>query len=84
VQFTEPFTRHRLSQNISNLLLSADVLNVQLPVFDTLSNEMEPDSNMFTSIVEDMILTEGYSRLAIHFQYEGRALLSLQLSKQSC
>jgi hypothetical protein len=76
-QFTEPFTRQWLCQYISNLPLSADMLNVQFHVPDTLPNEMKSDINVFTSIVEDMILTEGYSRLAIHLQDEGLALLAL-------
>jgi hypothetical protein len=81
VQFTEPFTRQWLCQYISDLLLSADMLNVQLLISHGLLNKMESNINVFNSIMEDMILDEGYNRLAIHLQDESRALLTLQLSE---
>jgi hypothetical protein len=81
--FTEPFTRQWLCQYISDLLLSADMLNVQL-LISGLLNKMESNINVFNSIMEDKILAEGYSRLAIHLQDESRALLTLQLSEQPC
>jgi hypothetical protein len=81
-QFAETISRERLRQNVSDLLLSADVLNVHLPISNTLPNEMESHIYVFASVMENMILTEGYSRLAIHLQQEGCALLAFQLCKQ--
>jgi hypothetical protein len=43
---------------------------------------MESHIYVFASVMENMILTEGYSRLAIHLQQEGCALLAFQLCKQ--
>ena len=65
-KFTEPITRQRLCQDVSKLLLSADVLNVHLPISNTVPNEMESHIFVFTSVMENGILSEGYSRLAIH------------------
>ena len=76
-QLAEMITRQRLRQDISQLLLSADVLNVHLPVANALSNEMIAHIYMFTSIVENGILTECNRRSAVHLQNEGRALLAL-------
>jgi hypothetical protein len=81
-QFAETISRERLRQNVGDLLLSADVLNVHLPISNTLPNEMESHIYVFASVMENMILTEGYSRLAIHLQQEGCALLAFQLCKQ--
>jgi len=75
-EFTEPVSCQRLRQNISNLLLSADVFNVQFPVSNTLPNEMKPHIYMFTTFVEDGILTEGNGRLAVHLEDKGCALLA--------
>ena len=72
----------RLRQNVGDLLLSADVLNVHLPISNTLPNEMKSHIYVFTSVVENRILTESYSRLAVHLQQESCALLALQLCKQ--
>ena len=81
-QFAETISRERLRQNVGDLLLSADVLNVHLPISNTLPNEMKSHIYVFTSVVENKILTEGYSRLAIHLQQESCAPLALQLCKQ--
>ena len=81
-QLAETITRQRLHQDINQLLLSANVLNVHLPVANALSNEMIAHIYMFTSIVENGILTECNRRLAVHLQNEGRALLALQLGQQ--
>jgi hypothetical protein len=67
-QLTETFTLQRLHQDISDLLLSADVLNVHPPISNALSNKVEPNINMFAPIMEDRVLTESYSRLAIHLE----------------
>jgi hypothetical protein len=45
---------------------------------------MEPHIYVFASVMKNGILTEGYSRLAIHLQQEGYALLALQLCRQLC
>jgi hypothetical protein len=37
---------------------------------------------MLASVMENGILTESYSRLAIHLQQEGCVLLAFQLCKQ--
>ena len=81
-KFTKPVSRQRLCQDVSQLLLSADVLNVQLPIPNTLADEMKSDIYMFTPIVEDRIFTESNSRLAVHLENEGCALLALQLGEQ--
>ena len=60
-------SREQLRQNVGDLLLSADVLNVHLPISNTVPNEMESHIFVFTSVMENGILSEGYSRLAIHF-----------------
>ena len=65
-QFAETISRERLRQNVGDLLLSADVLNVHLPISNTVKNEMESHIFVFTSVMENGILSEGYSRLAIH------------------
>ena len=80
-QLTEAISWQWLRQYVSNLLLSADVLNVQLLVSNTLSNEMKSYIYVFRTIMEHGILTECYSRLAIHLEDEGRPLLTLQLGK---
>jgi len=81
-KFTEPITRQRLCQDVSKLLLSADVLNVHSPVSNTLSNKMKSNINVLASIVKDRILTEGDCRLAVHLQQEGGALLACQVSQE--
>ena len=81
-KFAETITCQWLRRYVSELLLSADVFNVQLPVSNALPNEMKSHIYVFTSVVENGILTEGYSRLAIHLQQESCALLALQLCKQ--
>jgi hypothetical protein len=53
--------RQWIGKNVSDMLFSADMFNVHLPISNALSNEMKPDINMFTLIVEDGILTKGYS-----------------------
>ena len=58
-QLAETITRQRLRQDISQLLLSADVLNVHLPVANALSNEMIFHIYMLASIVKNRILTES-------------------------
>jgi hypothetical protein len=78
------FTRQRLHQDISDLLLSADVLNVHPPISNALSNKVEPNINMLAPIMEDRVLTKGYSRLAIHLELKWRAPLALQLGEQPC
>ena len=50
-------SRERLRQNVGDLLLSADVLNVHLHISNTLSNEMKSHIYVFTSVVENEILT---------------------------
>ena len=60
-QFAQTISRERLRQNVGDLLLSADVLNVHLPISNTLPNEMESHIYVFTSVMENRILTEGYS-----------------------
>ena len=81
-QLTEAISWQWLRQYVSNLLLSADVFNVQFPVSNTLPNEMKPHIYMFTTFMEDGILTEGNGRLAVHLEDKGCALLAFQLGKQ--
>ena len=58
-KFTKPVSRQRLCQDVSQLLLSADVLNVHPPVSNALSNKMKSNINVFASIVKNRILTES-------------------------
>ena len=55
----EAITCQRLRQDVSQLLLSADVLNVHCPVANALSNEMIFHIYMLASIVKNRILTES-------------------------
>jgi hypothetical protein len=56
-----------LGQNVRNLLFSPDVLNFYPPISDALMNEMKSSINVFTSIVEYMILTKSASRPRVSF-----------------
>jgi hypothetical protein len=47
------------------------MFNVHLLISDALANEVESHINMLTTIMENMILTEGNSQLAIHFEKKG-------------
>jgi hypothetical protein len=84
VQLTEALTCQRLRQNVDDLLLSTNMFDVHLPISNTLSNEMKSHIYVFALIVEDMILTECYTRLAIHLEKKGCALLVLQFDEQPC
>ena len=75
-QLTEAITRQRLRQDISQLLLSADVLNVHLPIPNALSNEMIAHIYMFTSIVETGFLLSAIADwLSIFRMKAARCLL---------
>jgi hypothetical protein len=62
------FCSEWLHEYVSNLLLSAYVLNVHPPVSNAFMNKMISHIYVLTSIVEDKILTECNSRLAVHLE----------------
>lgn len=64
----ETITRQWLRQHICNLLFSADMGNVQPPIIKTFPNEMKPHIYLLTPVMKNGILTESYSRLAIHLK----------------
>jgi hypothetical protein len=65
----EPYSRKWLRQDVCKLILSAHKLQTDLPVLDTLSNEMILSFDMLTSIMKHWFLTESNCRLVVHFNH---------------
>jgi hypothetical protein len=81
-QFTEPVTPKWLRQDVGQLLLSANMFDVQQSILKTVTNEMESDIYMLAPLMKERVLTESNCRLAVHLQLEGFSLLTFQLREQ--
>ena len=59
-QFTELVSPKWFCQYISQLLFSADMINVHLPIADAITKEMKSNIYVLTPFMKDRILTECY------------------------
>lgn len=68
-----------LCQYICQLLFSADMSHIHLPIFDAFSDEVKSCVYMLASFMKDGIFAESNSRLGVHLQKKWLALLIFQL-----
>ena len=57
----ELHSAQRLGQDVCQLSISTDVINIQFPFIDTLSDVMEPCVDMLAPIMKDRVLAESNS-----------------------
>ena len=69
-------------QSISELPLSADMLNVRPPISNAFTNKIESSIYVLASFMENRILTECNCRFAVYLQNERPALLTPQFREQ--
>jgi hypothetical protein len=59
-----------LCENVSELVLGADVTDIHAPFFQTALDEVVLDPDVLASLVEDGVLGQCQGRLAVHLELD--------------
>ena len=83
-QLTEMLPCQGFGLDVRQLLYSADCIDLHPTFFNTLSNEMIPNIDMFGAVVEDRVFAERDGGLVVYLQLDDAGFLTLELCDQPC
>jgi hypothetical protein len=70
-----------LRQNVSELILGVDIVGVDKSLLNAVANEVVPQLNMLSSLMEDEILAQRLCRLVVHHELYAFNLLPHELTE---
>jgi hypothetical protein len=82
-ELQEPDPPKRLGEQVSKLVLGVDVACLDAPFLQTASDEVVPHPDVLAPFIENWVLGQGQSRLAVHSEFHRSSVSVEEITKQS-
>jgi hypothetical protein len=82
-ELQEPDPPKRLGEEVCKQVLGVDVACLDAPFLQTASDEVVPYPNVLAPFMENRVLGQGQSRLAIHLEFHRSSVSAEEIIKQS-
>jgi hypothetical protein len=79
----EPDPPKRLGEQVCKLVLGVDVACLDAPFLQTASDEVVPQPNVLAPFMENEVLSQGQSGLAVHSRFHRSSVSVEEITKQS-
>jgi hypothetical protein len=82
-ELQEPDPPKRLGEQVCKLVLGVDVASLDAPFLQTASDEVMPHPNVLAQFIENGVLDQGQSGLAVHSEFHRSSVSAEEITKQS-
>jgi hypothetical protein len=82
-ELQEPDPPKRLGEQVCKLILGVDIACLDVPFLQTASDEVVPHPNVLAPFMENWILGQGQSGLAVHSEFHRSSVSAEEITKQS-
>jgi hypothetical protein len=82
-ELQEPDPPKRLGEQVCKLILGVDVAYLDAPFLQTVSDEVVPHPDMLAPFMENGVLGQGQSGLAVHSEFHHSSVSAEEITKQS-
>jgi hypothetical protein len=82
-ELQEPDPPKRLGEQVCKPVLGVDVACLDAPFLQTVSDEMVPHPDVLALFMENGVLDQGQSRLAVHSEFHRSSVSAEEITKQS-
>jgi hypothetical protein len=82
-ELQEPDPPKRLDEQVCKLILGVDVVCLDAPFFQTTSDEVVPHPDVLAPFMENRVLGQGQSGLAVHSEFHRSSVSVEEITKQS-
>jgi hypothetical protein len=82
-ELQEPDPPKRLREQVCKLVLGVDVACIDAPFLQTTSDEVVPHPDVLASFMENRVLGQGQSGLAVHSEFQRSSVSVEEITKQS-
>jgi hypothetical protein len=82
-ELQEPDPLKRLGEQVCKLVLSVDVSCLDVPFLQRASDEVVPHLNVLAPFIENGVLGQGQSGLAVHLEFHRSSVSAEEITKQS-
>jgi hypothetical protein len=82
-ELQEPDPPKRLGEQVCKLILGVDVACLVAPFLQTASNEVVPHPDVLAPFMENGVLGQGQSGLAVHSEFHRSSVSAKEITKQS-
>jgi hypothetical protein len=82
-ELQEPDPLKRLGEQVCKLVLDVDVAGLDAPFLQTVSDEVVPHSDVLAPFMENGVLGQGQSGLAVHSEFHRSSVSAEEITKQS-
>jgi hypothetical protein len=82
-ELQEPDPHKRLGEQVCKLVLGVDVACLDAPFLQTASDEVVPHSDVLAPFMENGVLGQGQSGLAVHSEFHRSSVSAEEITKQS-
>jgi hypothetical protein len=82
-ELQEPDAPKRLGEQVCKLVLGVDVTCPDAPFLQTTSDEVVPHPNVLAPFMENEVLGQGQSELAVHSEFHRSSVSTEKITKQS-
>jgi hypothetical protein len=83
VELQEPDPPKRLGEQVCKLVLGVDVACLDAPFLQTTSDEVVPHPDVFAPFMENGVLGQSQSGLAVHSEFHCSSVSAKEITKQS-
>jgi hypothetical protein len=82
-ELQEPDPSKRLGEQVCKLILSVDVACLDAPFLQTASDKVVPQPDVLAPFMENGVLGQGQSGLAVHSEFHRSSVSAEEITKQS-
>jgi hypothetical protein len=82
-ELQEPDPPKRLGEQVCKLILGVDVACLDAPFLQTASDEVVPHPDVLAPFMENRVLGQGQSGLAVHSEFHRSSVSAEKITKQS-
>jgi hypothetical protein len=82
-EIQEPDPPKRFGEHVCKLILGVDVACLDAPFLQTASDEVVPHPDVLASFMENGVLGQGQSGLAVHSEFHRSSVSTEEITKQS-